>query len=103
MRKLYFLVPGTTGKFGGGGLWAELNTCKLAQQVCEAEIVTYRQREPERAFLADILPNSDREAWAHPKGLAPNVLKDTAPRHEVSPLGLAQSLYLKTSWFIADT
>mgnify|MGYP003492364984 FL=1 len=64
MRKLYFLVPGTTGKFGGGGLWAELNTCKLAQQVCEAEIVTYRQRESQHAFLADILPNSDREAWA---------------------------------------
>ncbi|MEY2834226.1 MAG: hypothetical protein RLZZ574_3486, partial [Cyanobacteriota bacterium] len=55
MRKLYFLVPGTTGKFGGGGLWAELNTCKLAQQVCEAEIVTYRQQESEHTFLADIL------------------------------------------------
>ena len=59
MRKLYFLVPGTTGKFGGGGLWAELNTCKLAQQVCEAKVVTYRQRESETAFLADILPNCD--------------------------------------------
>jgi Glycosyl transferases group 1 len=62
MRKLYFLVPGTTGKFGGGGLWAELNTCKLAQQVCEAEIVTYRQRESQQAFLADILLNSDRNS-----------------------------------------
>jgi hypothetical protein len=62
MRKLYFLVPGTTGKFGGGGLWAELNTCKLAQQFCEAEIVTYRQRESEQAFLEDILPNSDRQS-----------------------------------------
>jgi glycosyltransferase involved in cell wall biosynthesis len=62
MRKLYFLVPGTTGKFGGGGLWAELNTCKLAQQVCEAEIVTYRQRESQQAFLADILPHSDRQS-----------------------------------------
>ncbi|MGL5836334.1 MAG: glycosyltransferase [Waterburya sp.] len=62
MRKLYFLVPGTTGKFGGGGLWAELNTCKLAQQVCEAKIVTYRQRESEQAFLADILPNCDRQS-----------------------------------------
>jgi glycosyltransferase involved in cell wall biosynthesis len=62
MRKLYFLVPGTTGKFGGGGLWAELNTCKLAQQLCEAEIVTYRQKESQLAFLADILPNSDRQS-----------------------------------------
>jgi glycosyltransferase involved in cell wall biosynthesis len=66
MRKLYFLVPGTTGKFGGGGLWAELNTCNLAQQVCEAEIVTYRQRESEQAFLEDILFQSDREARAKP-------------------------------------
>ena len=56
MRKLYFLVPGTSGKFGGGGLWAELNTCKLAQKVCEAEIVTYRQKESDRTFLSDLLP-----------------------------------------------
>ncbi|MEN9565524.1 MAG: hypothetical protein RLZZ69_720 [Cyanobacteriota bacterium] len=62
MRKLYFLVPGTTGKFGGGGLWAELNTCKLAQQVCEAEIVTYRQRESQQAFLGDILLQGDRQS-----------------------------------------
>lgn len=61
MRKLYFLVPGTTGKYAGGGLWAELNTCKLAQQVCEAEIVTYRQRESQQVFLGDILPQSDRQ------------------------------------------
>ena len=62
MRKLYFLVPGITGKFGGGGLWAELNTCKLAQQVCDAEVVTYRQRESDTAFLADILPNCDYQS-----------------------------------------
>ncbi|MEL6927177.1 MAG: glycosyltransferase [Cyanobacteria bacterium J06600_6] len=55
MRKLYFLVPGTSGKFGGGGLWAELNTCKLAQQLCTAEVVTYRQRETNKTFLADLL------------------------------------------------
>ena len=55
MRKLYFLVPGTSG-IGGGGLWAELNTCQLAQQIDEAEIVTYRQREADRAFLTDLLP-----------------------------------------------
>jgi glycosyltransferase involved in cell wall biosynthesis len=55
MRKLYFLVPGTKGKFGGGGLWAELNTYALAQEICAAQIVTYRQREVEHPFLADIL------------------------------------------------
>ena len=56
MRKLYFLLPGTKGKFGGGGLWAELSTCALAQQICEAEVVTYRQQESERPFLNSILP-----------------------------------------------
>ena len=56
MRKLYFLLPGTKGKFGGGGLWAELNTCALAGEICEAEVVTYRQKEEDRLFLADILP-----------------------------------------------
>ena len=54
MRKLYFLVPGTTGKFGGGGLWAELKTCNLAAKICESEIITYRQRENNFTFLDDI-------------------------------------------------
>jgi Glycosyl transferases group 1 len=55
MRKLYFLVPGTTGKFACGGLWAELKTLQLAQQFCEAALVTYRQREQGTLFLADVL------------------------------------------------
>ncbi|MBD2068126.1 glycosyltransferase [Leptolyngbya sp. FACHB-671] len=55
MRKLYFLVPGTAGKFACGGLWAELKTLRLAQQVCPAEVVTYRQREKETLFLDDVL------------------------------------------------
>ena len=55
MRKLYFLVPGTGGKFACGGLWAELKTLKLAQQVCSAEVVTYRQREPGTLFLDELL------------------------------------------------
>ncbi|HLP88377.1 MAG TPA: glycosyltransferase [Nostocaceae cyanobacterium] len=55
MRKLYFLVPGTSGKFACGGLWAELKTFNLAQKVCEAEVVTYRQKEAGKPFLADLL------------------------------------------------
>lgn len=55
MRKLYFLLPGTEGKFGGGGLWAELKTVRLAQKICDAEIVTYRQKESNYLFLPDIL------------------------------------------------
>ena len=55
MRKLYFLLPGTAGSFACGGLWAELKTIDLVRQVCEAEIVTYRQREPNMLFLDDLL------------------------------------------------
>ncbi|BAY18164.1 hypothetical protein NIES21_40070 [Anabaenopsis circularis NIES-21] len=55
MRKLYFLLPGTSGKFACGGLWAELKTLKLAQQICSAEVVTYRQRETDKIFLNDLL------------------------------------------------
>lgn len=55
MRKLYFLLPGTGGKFACGGLWAELKTWKLAQKICAAEVVTYVQREKETLFLDDLL------------------------------------------------
>lgn len=59
MRKLYFLLPGTS-KFGGGGLWAELKTIQLAQKICDAQIVTYQQREENNLFLADILDTVNR-------------------------------------------
>ncbi|MUL35272.1 glycosyltransferase [Gloeocapsopsis dulcis] len=55
MRKLYFLVPGTGGKFACGGLWAELKTLNLAKQVCCADVVTYRQKEKNTLFLDDLL------------------------------------------------
>lgn len=55
MKKLYFLVPGTDGKFACGGLWAELKTVALAQQICDAQVVTYRQRESDKLFLDDLL------------------------------------------------
>ena len=61
MRKLYFLVPGTGRKFACGGLWAELKTLKLAQQVCQAELVTYRQREPDTLYLPDVLQQPNLE------------------------------------------
>lgn len=55
MRKLLFLLPGTTQKFFAGGLTAELQTLKLAQQICDAEVVTYRQREKDTLFVDDVL------------------------------------------------
>jgi hypothetical protein len=59
VRNIYFLLPGTKGKFGGGGLWAELNTVNLVRQIVQAEIVTYRQQESEYLFLADLLKRDD--------------------------------------------
>lgn len=55
MRQLYFLLPGTTQKFACGGLWAELKTLALAREICPAQVVTYRQREPQTLFLDDLL------------------------------------------------
>lgn len=55
MRQLYFLVPGMGGKFACGGLWAELKTLNLAQQICRADVVTYRQREKATLFLDNLL------------------------------------------------
>ncbi|NEQ99720.1 MAG: glycosyltransferase [Cyanothece sp. SIO2G6] len=63
MRKLYFLLPGTTEKFYCGGLFAELKTVELAREVCEkvcektcgVEVVTYRQREAQHPYLDDML------------------------------------------------
>ena len=50
-----FLVPGTTGRFRCGGLLVELQTARLVSQLRPAEIVTYRQREPQHRFLGDLL------------------------------------------------
>jgi glycosyltransferase involved in cell wall biosynthesis len=55
MRTLYFLVPGTGGKFACGGLWAELKTLNIARKICSAEVVTYRQREQGVLLLNDVL------------------------------------------------
>lgn len=58
MRSLYFLLPGTDGKFACGGLFAELKTVELARQICEATVVTYQQREPNTLFLDDLLQSA---------------------------------------------
>jgi glycosyltransferase involved in cell wall biosynthesis len=55
MRQLYFLLPGTSQKFACGGLWAELKILELAREICKAQVVTYRQREPATLFLDDLL------------------------------------------------
>jgi len=61
VRSLYFLLPGTDGKFACGGLFAELKTMELARQVCDVAVVTYQQREPNTLFLDDVLRQDTRD------------------------------------------
>ena len=55
MRSLRFLVPGTSGRFRCGGLLVEQQTARLLAGLVPTELVTYRQREPGLAYLADLL------------------------------------------------
>ena len=55
MRPIRFLLPGTTGRFRGGGLLVELQTARLTSQLTPTEVVTYRKREPDHPFLDDLL------------------------------------------------
>ena len=50
-------MPGTTGRFRCGGLLVELQTVRLLQGVVDGpvEVVTYRQRQGDHPFLADLL------------------------------------------------
>ena len=64
LRSIRVLVPGTTGRFRCGGLLVELQTARLLAQIARVEVVTYRQREHDHPFLADLLK-------AEPAGLSP--------------------------------
>ena len=48
-------MPGTTGRFRCGGLLVELQTARLISRIAPVQVVTYRQREEEYPFLADLL------------------------------------------------
>ena len=49
------LVPGTSQRFRCGGLSVELQTARLVSSLCEAELVTYRERHQDHPFLDDLL------------------------------------------------
>ena len=86
MRKLYFLLPGTGGRFACGGLWAELKTLRLAQEICAAEVVTYRQREKDTLFLDDLLkaPADDSAIFVLSWGFdVPKLIKKVGDRHAI--------------------
>ncbi len=59
-------MPGTTGQFRCGGLLVELQTARLVSSLRPTEVVTYRQREPDHPFLADLLrrePSPGAALW----------------------------------------
>ncbi|MFN6354608.1 MAG: glycosyltransferase [Cyanobacteriota bacterium] len=59
-------MPGTTGKFRCGGLLVEMQTAGLVGSLRQTQLVTYRQREPDHPFLADLLrqePDPGTALW----------------------------------------
>ncbi|MEB3200498.1 MAG: glycosyltransferase family 1 protein [Synechococcaceae cyanobacterium] len=65
-RPLRFLVPGTGGRFRCGGLLVELQTARLTAALRPTEVVTYRQRQADHPFLADLLrrePSPGEALW----------------------------------------
>ncbi len=53
LRPVSFLVPGISSKFRCGGLNVALQSCRIVQNICPSQIVTYREREGGYPFLAD--------------------------------------------------
>jgi hypothetical protein len=58
-RLIRFLVPGTGRRFRCGGLSVELQTARLMAGLCATEVVTYRQRQDDLAFLGDCLQREE--------------------------------------------
>ena len=50
-----FLVPGTSARFRCGGLSVEQQTARLVANLCQTELVTYRERSPDHPYLDDCL------------------------------------------------
>ena len=58
-RLIRFLVPGTGRRYRCGGLSVELQTARLMAGLCATEVVTYRQRQDDLAFLGDCLQREE--------------------------------------------
>ena len=56
LRPLKVLLPGTGPRFQCGGLAVGLQLAATAGTLAPTEVVTYGQRQPDAAFLEDLLP-----------------------------------------------
>ena len=57
-----FLVPGTSARFRCGGLSVEQQTAQLVANLCQTELVTYRERSPDHPYLDDCLRDESPDA-----------------------------------------
>ena len=57
-----FLVPGTSARFRCGGLSVEQQTARLVANLCQTELVTYRERSPDHPYLDDCLRDESPDA-----------------------------------------
>ena len=55
VRRVFFLVPGTTNRYRCGGLSVALHTARLVNRFLPTDLVTYRQRQDDYPFLDDLL------------------------------------------------
>ena len=90
MRSVRFLVPGTTGRFRCGGLLVELQTARLISRIAPVQVVTYRQREADHPFLADLLRQE-------PIGRRPPALSVPRPAETGEASSTADPLWI-VSW-----
>jgi FkbM family methyltransferase len=64
--KVRFLLPGTSPTYHCGGLTVSLQIADAIRDLCELEIVTYKEREQNHAFFADLQlepAESDDTQW----------------------------------------
>ena len=66
LRRVFFLVPGTTNRYRCGGLSVALHTARLVNRLLPTDLVTYRQRQDDYPFLDDLLeqePAPGEDIW----------------------------------------
>lgn len=80
------LVPGTGGSYRCGGLSVALQTARLISSLRPTELVTYRQKQSEYAFLDDLLracpASEDKSLWLVSWGFdVPKLIKRLRDRY----------------------
>ena len=87
MRRVFFLVPGTTDRYRCGGLSVALHTARLVNRLMPTDLVTYRTRQDDHLFLDDLLqqePAPGETLWVVSWGFeVPKLLRRLRGRHVI--------------------